>query len=82
VGNLIGSSTYNLTFILGTSLLFGPHEVAVTQQLVHVDLPLMLGAVLVCIPVFLTGKRISRWEGAAFVTAYAAYLTYLITLRS
>ncbi len=82
VGNLIGSSTYNLTFILGTSLLFGPHEVAVTQQLVQVDLPLMLGAALLCVPVFLTGRRISRWEGAGFVVAYAAYLTYLVTMRS
>lgn len=81
VGNLIGSSTYNLTFILGTSLLFGPERVPVSHQLVWFDLPLMLGAALLCIPVFITGRRIARWEGIMFVTAYAAYLTYLIVLR-
>ncbi|ACZ31070.1 Na+/Ca+ antiporter, CaCA family [Xylanimonas cellulosilytica DSM 15894] len=82
VGNLIGSSTYNLTFILGTSLLFGPAEVYVSQQLIWLDLPLMLGAALLCVPVFLTGRRITRWEGLMFVGAYTAYLTYLIVLRA
>jgi cation:H+ antiporter len=82
VGNLIGSSTYNLTFILGASLLFGPAEVAVSQQLVALDLPLMLGVALLCVPVFLTGRRITRWEGVMFVGAYAAYLTYLVALRA
>ncbi|GAB2474576.1 calcium/sodium antiporter [Xylanimonas ulmi] len=81
VGNLIGSSTYNLTFILGGSLLFGPSVVDVDPQLVSVDLPLMAGAALLCVPVFLTGRRISRVEGVAFVLLYGAYLTYLIALR-
>lgn len=82
VGNLIGSSTYNLTFILGGSLLFGPHVVTVDPQLVGIDLPLMVGAALLCIPVFLTGRRITRAEGIVFIVAYAAYLTYLITVRA
>ncbi len=82
VGNLIGSSSYNLTFILGTSMLFGPPVVGVDRQLVLVDLPFMVGAALLCIPVFLTGSRISRREGIGFVVAYAAYLTYLILLRA
>ncbi|QAY72946.1 calcium/sodium antiporter [Agromyces protaetiae] len=81
VGNLIGSSTYNLTFILGTSLLFGPAQVPVERQLAFFDLPLMLAVVLLCIPVFVTGRGISRWEGIVFVLAYAAYLTYLIAFR-
>ncbi|QAY62948.1 calcium/sodium antiporter [Xylanimonas allomyrinae] len=82
VGNLIGSSTYNLTFILGGSLLFGPPAVGVDPQLVGVDLPLMVGAALLCVPVFLTGRRISRREGIGFILLYAAYMTYLIVIRA
>ncbi|HEY0919154.1 hypothetical protein [Devosia sp.] len=36
----------------------------------------------VCVPVFVGGQRISRLEGALFVTAYVAHLTLLILTRS
>ena len=78
IGNLIGSSTLNLTVILGASLLFGPHQVVIDQALIRVDLPVMVGVALICVPVFAIGKRVSRWEGALMVAAYAAYLSYLI----
>ena len=32
---------------------------------------------LACLPVFVTGGEIARWEGAVFVGYYAAYATYL-----
>lgn len=81
IGNLIGSSTYNLTLVLGASLLFAPGVVGIDPELVRIDLPLMVGAVLLCVPVFFLGRRITRPEGALFVVAYAAYLAYLIALR-
>ncbi len=31
-----------------------------------------------CLPIFATGHRIARWEGALFVAYYAAYVAYLI----
>ncbi len=82
IGNLIGSSTYNLTFILGTSLLFADGRVAVDPELSAVDLPVMVATALICIPVFLTGRRISRAEGALFVAAYVVYLVYLLVART
>lgn len=42
----------------------------------------MAGVAIACAPVFLTGRNISRLEGAAFVCAYGAYLTYLIASRT
>ncbi|NED65310.1 calcium/sodium antiporter, partial [Streptomyces sp. SID10244] len=39
IGNLIGSSIYNVTFILGATSLFRPLEV--TDELIRIDLPLM-----------------------------------------
>jgi len=82
VGNLIGSSIYNLTFILGISLFFAPGAIEVDPMLIAVDLPIMVLVALACIPVFLTGKRMSRREGWAFVIAYVAYLAYLIIART
>ncbi|MCL2090764.1 MAG: calcium/sodium antiporter [Micrococcales bacterium] len=78
IGNLLGSSTLNLTLILGTSLLFGPAAVAVDRSLVTVDLPVMVAVALLCIPVFTTSRQISRWEGGLMVASYLGYLTYLI----
>ena len=82
VGNLIGSSTYNLTFILGASLLFANGRIAVDPELIAVDLPVMVATALVCIPIFLSGRRVSRIEGVLMVLAYGAYLTYLIVART
>lgn len=78
IGNLIGSSTFNLTAILGTSLLFAHQPVVLDPDLLRFALPVMVAVALVCIPVFITGRRVSRLEGALFVLAYLAYLTYLI----
>jgi cation:H+ antiporter len=33
---------------------------------------------LACLPIFLTGREIARWEGGLFVAYYAAYVAYLI----
>jgi cation:H+ antiporter len=33
---------------------------------------------LACLPVFMTGREIARWEGGIFLAYYAAYVTYLI----
>jgi cation:H+ antiporter len=33
---------------------------------------------LACIPIFLTGREIARWEGGVFLGYYLAYVSYLI----
>lgn len=82
VGNLIGSSTYNLTLILGASLLFTGAGAPIDPALVWIDLPIMTAVALLCVPVFLTGLRVSRAEGIAFVTGYAIYLGVLLIVRA
>lgn len=34
--------------------------------------------VLACLPIFFTGFRVARWEGAVFLGYYAAYMVYLL----
>ena len=38
----------------------------------------MLAVALACLPIFITGREIARWEGAVFLLYYAAYTAYLI----
>ena len=78
IGNLIGSSTFNLTAILGTSLLFAHQPVVLDPELLWFGLPVMVAVALICIPVFISGRVVSRLEGGLLVTGYLAYLTYLI----
>ncbi len=74
VGNLFGSSVYNVLIILGITVIASPGGLDVPSDLVRFDLPAMLAVSILCIPVFLTGHKVSRREGAMFLSLYAAYL--------
>lgn len=82
VGNLLGSSIYNILVILGITCLATPGGVPVEQQLITVDIPLMVGVALLCVPVFVTGRQISRLEGTVGVALYLAYLAWLVMYRA
>lgn len=81
LGNLLGSSVFNIALILGPTVLVAPGSVAVPDEVLAVDLVIMVAAALVCLPVFLTGRRVNRWEGAAFVGTYLAYMAWLLSTR-
>lgn len=82
VGNLIGSSIYNILFILGLTCVALPGDLPVDPDLLTFDIPLMAGVALLCVPVFISGRGISRWEGGAFVAMYLGYLGYLLSVRA
>lgn len=78
VGNLLGSSIYNLLVILGIPSLIAPGGIPVERDLLLFDIPLMTAVSLLCIPVFITGRKVSRLEGGSFVALYLAYLAFLL----
>lgn len=82
IGNAIGSCVYNILLVLGASALIPPDGIELTAELSFVDIPVMAAVALVCVPVFVSGRRIGRREGAAFILAYIAYLTYLVLART
>jgi cation:H+ antiporter len=82
VGNLIGSSVYNILVILGVTCLFAPSGIPVEPNLILIDIPVMAGVAFICIPVFMSGRQVTRVEGGLFVASYIAYLTYLIVERT
>lgn len=81
IGNLIGSSVYNLGLILGVTALVAPGGVRLSEELVTIDLPVMAAVVLLCIPVFVSGRRVRRLEAALFVACYLAYLGFVLATR-
>lgn len=82
VGNLLGSSVYNIFIILGVTCLVPAGGIPVPPELVRVDIPMMAAVALLCAPVFVSDRRISRREGGLFVAAYLAYLAYLLATRT
>jgi cation:H+ antiporter len=79
VGNVIGSNLFNLLGCLGLAgLASGVSGLGITPSVLNFDIWVMLAAMLACLPVFLTGREIARWEGGVFLAYYVAYVAYLI----
>ncbi|WP_338508955.1 calcium/sodium antiporter [Pseudomonas poae] len=73
VGNVIGSNLFNLLGVLGLTALLAPTPLSVSPNAVDFDLPVMLGVVVLCLPVFYSGYRVTRAEGLVMLGLYLAY---------
>lgn len=78
VGNIVGSNIYNIFAVLGLSSVVVSGGVSVSGAVLSVDIPVMVAVAAVCLPVFYTGRQISRWEGGLFLGYYIAYTAYLV----
>jgi len=78
VGNVIGSNIANILGIAGLTAVITPGGLSVAPALLRFDLPVMLAVAAACLPVFVAGHRIARWEGALFFGYYLAYTLYLV----
>jgi cation:H+ antiporter len=79
VGNVVGSNLFNILGCIGlSSLAAGVAGLAVPPSVLSFDIWVMLAVALACLPVFITGREIARWEGSVFVGYYLAYVGYLI----
>ena len=72
LGNVLGSNLFNLLLVLGVLAIIIPFNVA--QEMLDFDVWVMLGAVVVLLPVMMSGWRIGRREGAVFLIAYGIYV--------
>lgn len=75
VGNVVGSNVFNVLFILGLSAVIIP--LVVSQQLVRLDVPLMIGLSVVVL-VFSTDGSFSRADGLFLIAGLVAYIWFLI----
>ena len=78
VGNVVGSNIFNVLCVLGLSSIVAPDGVEVSAAALQFDIPVMIAVAATCLPIFVTGHVISRWEGFLFFFFYLAYTFYLV----
>jgi cation:H+ antiporter len=78
IGNVVGSNIFNILGCLGLAGVVSSTGLPLAPSVLNFDLWVMLAVAFACLPVFLTGRTIARWEGAVFVFYYIAYVAYLI----
>ena len=78
VGNVIGSNIFNLLAVLGLGSMAAQDGLPVSPGALAFDFPVMIGVAVATLPIFFTGYRIARWEGAVFLGYYVAYTAFLV----
>ena len=77
LGNVVGSNTFNILFILGVSALVAP--LAVSQQLLRLDAPIMVGISVAFLLLCLDGTM-GRLDGIMLLAGLAGYLYVLLRI--
>lgn len=64
--------------MLGLAGVIATGGVPIAASALRFDFPVMIAVAIACLPVFFTGYRVARWEGAVFLGYYIAYMVYII----
>jgi len=75
-GNIVGSNLYNILGILGVTAII--HPIAIPADIGAVDWIVLIGSAVLMMIFAMSGKRITRLEGAVMLAGYAAYMVYLL----
>ncbi|MCL4245992.1 MAG: calcium/sodium antiporter [Candidatus Dadabacteria bacterium] len=75
LGNVVGSSIFNILFVLGLSAIIVP--LFVSRQLIRLDVPIMIGSSVLLYVLALDGN-IGFIDGLVLLAVLAAYITFLI----
>lgn len=75
LGNVVGSNIFNVLLILGISAAITP--LVVSQQLIRLDVPIMVGVSLLTW-YFAQNGAIDRWEGAVLFALLIGYIIFSI----
>jgi cation:H+ antiporter len=75
LGNVVGSNIFNVLFILGISALIAP--LVVSQQLIRLDVPLMIGVSFLLLFLGWDGK-IGRFDGLLLFAGAVSYTIFAI----
>jgi cation:H+ antiporter len=78
IGNVVGSNIFNIGSVLGLSGLASAGALTVSPSMQVIDVPVMLGVALLCMPLFVAGYVVTRTTGAVFIGCYALYIAWLV----
>jgi cation:H+ antiporter len=76
VGNVVGSNLFNILLILGLTSVIAPITGSLTD--VRTDLMWMTALTVAMAICMYKERRITRWEGGAFLAAYLAFIGTLV----
>ncbi len=82
VGNAIGSNLFNILAVLGITTIIAPGGISVAPAAVNFDIPFMIAVAIACLPIFVHGHALLRFEGLIFLLYYVAYTVYLVLKAS
>ena len=74
LGNLLGSNVFNVFAVLGITSIVKP--IPVDLFLLYIDLPIMIGFVILLGLFMFIGKKLGVIEGIALIVAYLTYIAY------
>jgi cation:H+ antiporter len=82
VGNVVGSNIFNILVVIGATSIVAPGGLHVAPAAINFDMPVMIAAAVLCLPIFFVDHRIGRWEGGLFLSYYVFYTFYLFLAAS
>jgi cation:H+ antiporter len=86
IGNVIGANVFNLVLVSGVAVTLAPFEVPVGNILFGInsslvlDIPLMVGVMLLLTVPALVSKKLGRWQGFLLLGIYAAFCVFQFAL--
>ena len=86
IGNVIGANIFNLVLVSGISVALAPFEVPQGNTLFGInaslvlDIPLMLGVMLLLTVPALMKKKLGRWQGIVLLAIYGAFCVIQFTM--
>ena len=86
LGNIIGANLFNLVLVSGVSVTLNPFDVPVSGYIAGInsslvlDIPVMLGVMLILTVPTLIKQKLSRWQGILLLGIYVAYTVLLFII--
>ncbi|WP_213879179.1 calcium/sodium antiporter [Pseudomonas sp. dw_358] len=82
VGNVIGSSLFNLLGVLGFTAVVAPEPLTISPNALTFDLPVMVAVAALCLPLFHSNYRLTRAEGLALIGLYLTYGAHVLAFST
>lgn len=86
LGNIIGANLFNLVLVCGVSVTLNPFDVPVSGYIAGInsslvlDIPVVLGVMLILTVPTLIKQKLSRWQGILLLGVYISYTALLFIL--
>ncbi|MEW6411889.1 MAG: calcium/sodium antiporter [Candidatus Zixiibacteriota bacterium] len=77
VGNIFGSCIFNVLVVLPVMAALTTGDMEFSSGAALFDVPVMVAAAVACIPLAISGRRVSKAEGAGLLVFYIGYIAVI-----